>query len=76
MDTLQKPYLFWDVDVETLDLKKHAFYIIERVLDFGDDEDIRWLFSCYPKEIIKESILRSRSALHAKSKALWTLVLR
>jgi hypothetical protein len=76
MNTLHKQALFWDVNVETLDPKKHALYVIERVLDFGDDDDIRWLFSFYPKEVIKKSALRSRSALHKKSKALWTLVLR
>lgn len=76
MSTLQKQSLFWDVDLNSLDTKDHATYIIERVLDFGDDEDIRWLFSVYPKAIIKETLGNPRSAIHAKSKALWILVLR
>lgn len=75
MHTLQKTALFWDTDVQTLDEERHVSYIIERVLDFGDDEDIRWLFSRYPKSIIQEILRRPRNALHAKSKALWTLVL-
>lgn len=29
--------LFWDVDPKTIDPKKHAQYIIERILDFGYD---------------------------------------
>ncbi len=76
MNTLQKQSLFWDIDVETLNADEHVSYIIERVLDFGNDEDIRWLFSYYPKETIKAVLMNSRSELHAKSKALWTLVLR
>ncbi len=76
MNTLQKQSLFWDVDLDTLDPEEHASYIIERVLDFGDDEDIRWLFSMYPKVAIKGVLENSRSTIHAKSKALWTLVLQ
>jgi len=34
--------LFWDIDLETLDMEKHAAYIVERVLDHGRMED--WLF--------------------------------
>lgn len=76
VNTIRKQSLFWDIDVDTLDLDEHALYIIDRVLDFGDDEDIRWLFSYYPKETIKATLKNSRSVLHGKSKALWTLVLR
>lgn len=31
--------LFWDVDPKTIDPEKHAVYIIERVLDFGNKND-------------------------------------
>ncbi|MBI4994134.1 hypothetical protein HZC21_00610 [Candidatus Peregrinibacteria bacterium] len=30
--------LFWDIDPKTIDLKKHKRYIIERILDFGNDK--------------------------------------
>lgn len=76
MNTLQKQSLFWDVDLSFLDSKEHSSYIIERVLDFGDDEDIRWLFSTYPKAVIRETLEHSRGTIHAKSKALWSLVLQ
>lgn len=76
MNTLEKQALFWDINIETLNPDEHTSYIIERVLDFGDDDDIRWLFSRYPKATIKQVLDHSRSALHEKSKALWTLVLR
>lgn len=76
MNTLQKQSLFWDIDLDILNPKEHVSYIIERVLDFGDEEDVCWLFSTYPKEVIKETLEHSRSTIHAKSKALWNLVLR
>lgn len=64
--------LFWDVDPKTIDPKKHAKYIIERVLDFGDDKEVRWIFHYYSPRLIKNTIDKSR-VLHAKSKALWSL---
>lgn len=65
--------LFWDVDPKTINPKKHAKYIIERILDFGNDKEVRWLFRNYPKSLIKEVVLKSR-VLHSKSKNLWLLL--
>lgn len=36
--------LFWDVDPETLDLKRHTKYIVTRVLEAGTLED--WFLLC------------------------------
>lgn len=65
--------LFWDVDPKTINPQKHAQYIIERILDFGDDREVRWVFRTYSTGLIKETINKSRE-LHAKSKALWQLL--
>ena len=48
------PSLFWDAD--EIDPEKHAAYVIARVLDFGDVEDVRKLRGIYPDEKIKEVI--------------------
>ena len=68
-----RPSLFWDVDPKTIDPKKHARYIIERVLDFGHAPEVRWLAHFYPFSLIQETLKHSR-VLHKKSKALWSLV--
>lgn len=65
--------LFWDVDLKSIDPKKNAQYIIERILDFGNDKEVKWLFHYYPPKLIKEIIKKSR-VLHAKSKSLWHLI--
>lgn len=62
--------LFWDVDPDTIDLDKHARYIIERVLDFGTDEEVRWMYHRYPRSRIREVIDNPRM-LHQKTRALW-----
>jgi hypothetical protein len=36
------PHLFWDVDVETLDLEKHKTYVIRRAMEYGKLND--WHF--------------------------------
>ena len=68
-----RPELFWDVDAKTIDPKKHAQYIIERILDFGDLEEMRWIAHYYPRKLIIETMRESR-VVDDKSKMLWSLV--
>ncbi|OGM90747.1 hypothetical protein A2755_03055 [Candidatus Wolfebacteria bacterium RIFCSPHIGHO2_01_FULL_48_22] len=68
--------LFWDVDPKTIDPKKHARYIIERILELGNDREVRWAFHRYPKRIIRDVLFLPRVQLRGKSKALWSLVLK
>jgi hypothetical protein len=68
-----RPELFWDVNPKNIDPKKHAQYIIERVLDFGDLDEMRWLAGYYPKKFIKDTMRDSR-VVGDKSKNLWSLV--
>jgi len=67
--------LFWDVDPATIDPGTHARYIIERVLDFGTQQEIKWLFSQYPRQQIAEVFALPRSVVQPKSRALWELIL-
>lgn len=75
-DMPRRPSLFWDVDPKTVDPKKHARYIIERILEFGTDKEVKWMAHYYSPEVIKSVIKRSRGVLHEKTKALWSLVYR
>ena len=51
---------FWDVDFEELEIEKHTFLIIKRLLDRGNLSDIRWLIKTYGKENIKEVVLKTK----------------
>lgn len=66
--------LFWDVDPKTIDPKKNAQYIIERVLDFGTDEEVRWVRRHYSPRLLKKTINHSR-ILFPQTKSLWHLLL-
>jgi len=67
--------LFWDVNPDKIDLEKNAQYVIERVLDLGDDKEVSWLWQTYDKSLLKNIVEKSRS-LRPSSKTLWTLLLK
>lgn len=62
--------LFWDVDPKTIDPKKHAKYIIERVLDFGNDKEVREIWERYPHLLIRDVVRHSR-VLHPQTRVFW-----
>ena len=69
-----RPY-FWEVDFERLDLAQRKTYILERILEYGDDQAIRWLLgNCNEDEI--GDVVRASRALSANTGHLWALVLK
>jgi hypothetical protein len=63
---------FWDVDPAGLDPQRHKSYIIERVLEFGDEKAVHWLFNVYsPADVA--AILESSRSLSMKSRSFWRL---
>ncbi len=66
--------LFWDVNPKIIDAKKNAQYVIERILDFGNDEEVKWLYHFYDKSLLKNVVAKSRS-LMPETKNLWMLLL-
>ena len=67
--------LFWDVNPAKIDTNKNAQYVIERILDFGNDNEVKWMFGNYNKATLKKTIAKSRS-LTPQSKSLWMLMLK
>lgn len=67
--------LFWDTNPKNIDAKKNAQYIIERVADFGNDKEARWLLDFYDKSFLRKVISKSR-CLRPDAKNLWTLMLK
>lgn len=65
--------LFWDIDPANLNPDKYAFYIIERILDFGYINEFKWMAHYYPAEKIKD-VMRHSRVVSDRSKALWSMV--
>lgn len=51
---------FWDVRFEELEIEKHSFFTIKRVLDRGNTHDIRWLIKTYGKNMLKDVVLKTK----------------
>ena len=67
--------LFWDIALKTLDTKKHARYIIERIIDFGNDREVKWMWEIYPLKLIRDVIKKSRG-INPVSRPLWEILTR
>ena len=65
---------FWDVGFEKLDPSINSYLIIKRVLDRGKTSDIKWLFSQYGEEKIKE-VLTSTRDLSRITANFWSKIL-
>lgn len=65
-----RPSLFWDVDPKTIDPKKNAKYVIDRMLEFGNDQEIRWMWFYYPQELIRD-VVENMRGLRPTVRPLW-----
>ena len=63
---------FWDVDAKKLDVNKYLFYVTERILEFGNPESLRWLFTKTDNRFIKHVVAKSR-ALSPRTINYWKL---
>ena len=66
---------FWDTDPTKVNLRLHRQFIIERLLEFGDEEAIRWLRCTFGDNAIGEVVHKSRR-LSKGTANFWRLILR
>ena len=52
--------IFWDVDPEKMDYTRKASFIIERVFERGDVEDIRMCRRFYGDELVKSALTNAK----------------
>jgi len=64
------PTLFWDA--KEIDIRRHADYIIARVLDFGDEKDVRRLREIYSDHELME-VVRTKRGLLPITKRFWSI---
>jgi hypothetical protein len=70
-----KPF-FQEYDITKLTPEKDSHTIIERVLQFGNRSEIKWLFSVYSQEKISSRIHRfGDERLPQPHRTFWRLVL-
>jgi hypothetical protein len=55
-----RPSLFWDTDIQKIDLQKHKVSVIERITLRGHLDEFRAMVQFYGKDTVKESLLNAR----------------
>jgi len=65
---------FWDVDISNVDKYAHSYFIIERILEFGDIKSVKWMKDNFDLDEIKQVILSSKN-LSKKSSNFWQIIL-
>ncbi len=63
--------LFWDVRKDDVDIDRHRSYIIRRIMDFGNMDDVKWMLETYSQDQIVEVVRRSKG-LSRKSARFWS----
>ena len=52
--------IFWDVNVDNLDYNAKASFVIERVFERGDVEDIRQVRRYYGDDVVTNALLNAK----------------
>ncbi len=55
-----RPALFWDTDVNTIDLQRHKTSVIERIVMRGRLEEFQAAMHYYGKETMQQVLLNAR----------------
>ena len=66
---------FWDVDIKKLDPDKKPYFVINRLLDKGNVEAVKWVRGNYTESQIKETFKRFRD-FSPKVARFWSLFLK
>jgi len=65
---------FWDVEFKGINLQKHRVYILKRILEYGDEKAVIWMWKNFKKAEIKD-VLSNFRGYTQKSANFWALVL-
>lgn len=62
--------IFWETNIDNIDIKKNSNQVIERILELGDAEHVKWLQQNYSQDEVKEVLKNSRN-LTRRSANFW-----
>ena len=65
---------FWDVEFEKIDVSTNRAYILQRILEYGDEEAVAWMRKHFKKEEITNALSHSRG-YSRKSANYWATIL-
>lgn len=65
---------FWDVDSRKIDLEKSRTYILKRILEYGDQKAVAWMWRNFERSEIRDAVSNCRG-YSQKSANFWALIL-
>lgn len=65
---------FWDVDFGKIDLDNRRVYVLKRILEYGDEEAVAWMWKNFKKPEIKNALCNFRG-YSQKSVNFWAFIL-
>ena len=63
-------HYFWDIETAGFNPQKRPQYVIQRLLEMGNDQAVRWVRKNFTEEQIKETI-RKRRGFSPKTVQFW-----
>lgn len=64
---------FWDIDFKKMDRIKYKTFILRRILEYGDEKSVRWMFKHFNRDEIAKVLAFSR--IDPRSANFWSVVL-
>lgn len=65
---------FWDINISELDIEKYSRFVIERILEFGNKEAVKWMEKEFDQKEI-ERVLKLSKRLSSKTANFWRFIL-
>ena len=65
---------FWDVDFEKINLDNRRVYVLRRILEYGDETAVRWMWKNFKEEEIKNALCNFRG-YSLKTANFWAFIL-
>ncbi len=66
--------LFWDVDPAGISLPAHNDYVLERLMQRGGWDAMKWLRAHFEPEVLRDFLARKGQRLPPRERAYWALV--
>jgi len=67
----EKPYLFWDVNLQESDLAAYPEFVITRIMEYGHLVDVSWMLLKFDKQKILELLKKTRN-ISVKTATFWS----
>ena len=65
---------FWDVDFDKIDIQKNKRFVLERILELGDEKAVDWMKRSFSNKEMLEA-LKDNKRISKKSLNFWNLIL-